>query len=101
MFLDQSSNKLNNRLTFPIHDLDVSDYVTEGFGENVGKYNLYSCVCHFGSKFVNLGFEKSNMCIKYYKYYFLFTFPYFHRRIGWTLHGLCKKPIEQQMALFQ
>ncbi|ODM93227.1 Ubiquitin carboxyl-terminal hydrolase 11 [Orchesella cincta] len=49
VFMDQSSNKLNNRLTFPVNDLDVSDYVTEGFGSNLGKYDLYSCVCHFGS----------------------------------------------------
>lgn len=50
VFLDHSSNKLNNRLTFPIDDLDISEYVAEGFKKDVGNYDLYSCVCHSGSK---------------------------------------------------
>lgn len=63
MFVDHSSNKLNNKLTFPIENFDVSKYIAEEFagGEHVYDYvyDLYSCVCHFGSKFD--GFVAENL----------------------------------------
>jgi len=47
--VDHSSNKLNNKLTFPIENFDVSKYIAEEFAGGEHVYDLYSCVCHFGS----------------------------------------------------
>ena len=53
VFADHSSIKLNNKLKFPLHDLDISPYIApESFGKYQNLYDLYSCVCHFGSKFL-------------------------------------------------
>ncbi|XP_021944503.1 uncharacterized protein LOC110842935 isoform X2 [Folsomia candida] len=49
VFVDHSSNKLNNKLKFPIEGFDVSKYIAEEFAGGEHIYDLYSCVCHFGS----------------------------------------------------
>jgi hypothetical protein len=62
VFVDNSSNKLNNKLKFPIDDFDVSKYIAEEFAGGEHVYDLYSCVCHFGSMLLlSSSFEK--LCV--------------------------------------
>jgi hypothetical protein len=49
VFLDHSSNKLNNKLKFPVSELDLGEYIAEEFAGKDWKYDLYGCICHFGS----------------------------------------------------
>jgi hypothetical protein len=48
--MDHTSNKLNNRLRFPLTDLDVTSYIAEEFAGDQHIYDLYACVCHYGCK---------------------------------------------------
>jgi hypothetical protein len=49
VFIDQASNKLNNKLKFPINDLDLRSYLAPECATDASVYDLYSCICHFGS----------------------------------------------------
>lgn len=50
VYENNSNSKLFNKLNFPIENFDVSKYIAEEFAGGEHIYDLYSCVCHFGSK---------------------------------------------------
>ena len=52
VFHDNSSNKLDNRVEFPLTGLCLQPYVDNGEVSNNSEdymYDLYGVVCHFGS----------------------------------------------------
>ena len=47
VFHELSSSKIDNKVIFPLENLDLSEYIS-GPITNKMFYDLQSCVCHFG-----------------------------------------------------
>ena len=52
VFHQFTSTKLENKVTFPVEGLDMSDFLCPGVSSDELSlvYDLQSCVCHFGGK---------------------------------------------------
>ena len=51
VFHEFSSSKIDNKVIFPLENLDLSEYIS-GPITNKMFYDLQSCVCHFGGMFL-------------------------------------------------
>ena len=49
VFHELSSSKIDNKVIFPLENLDLSEYIS-GPITNKMFYDLQSCVCHFGGR---------------------------------------------------
>ena len=52
VFHELSSTKVDNKVEFPLTGLDLADYISGPCEADNLLYDLTSCVCHFGGKFI-------------------------------------------------
>ena len=77
LFHELSSSKIDNKVIFPLENLDLSEYIS-GPITNKMFYDLQSCVCHFGGMFCQL-YVGSKLVLDPFHCYILRIVSYFFR----------------------